>query len=201
MEVGSEIRKRNRVLLTRMQQARGSLVFGISHVERFIGVTVSNTSSASIRVEDLINEAGKIVNPIAARRGLRLASCNSGLGLLPEPLAREKVSSLLPSLVDEAHILVSVEKTGSCATMELYRVRWLDLQGRSTRSFPPPATALRGVRTPNTRCGNASVGDDSLKVLVQVPNKVRSGVNSGVGKIVRRPKRTLLGSEPGRVWE
>ena len=87
--------------------------------------------------------------------------------------------------------------------MELYRVRWLDLQGRSTRSFqfPPPATALRGVRTPNTRCGEAIVGDDSLKVLLQVPNKVRSGVNSGVGKIVRRPKRTLLGSEPARVWE
>jgi hypothetical protein len=59
MKVRSEIRKRNRGLLTCMQQARGSLEFGISHVGRFVRVTVSNPSSASIGVEDLVNEAAK----------------------------------------------------------------------------------------------------------------------------------------------
>ena len=73
VEVRSKIRKRNRGLLIRISYATGktggSLELGISHVERCIRVTDSNTSSASSRVEDLVNEAGKVSIPMQLGEG------------------------------------------------------------------------------------------------------------------------------------
>jgi hypothetical protein len=49
-------------------------------VGRFIRVTDSNTSSASIRVEDLVNEAGKLSIPLQLGEGSDWRSAILGWG-------------------------------------------------------------------------------------------------------------------------